>query len=113
MAVAQANPDDPDRVPLLRQTPPFAELSDVALVALAALLQQETHSPDTEVVRQGDDIDTLYIVAEGRTEIASQTPSGPLILATQEPGEIFGELALLSLTRRHVARSTVTALESL
>jgi MFS family permease len=82
---------DPEVLGLLRSMPMFAALSPPTLerLALDAIPLQVPAS--TEVVRQGDEGDRFYIVAEGRFDaIRDGTAVGSV-----GPGEGFGEIALL------------------
>src|SRR5947209_5045225 len=101
------------RVELLGDVVAFAGLPPDALDELAGRLEEERHDAGSVVVAEGDPIDKLYIIVQGRTEVTTDTPDGSVTLATQEPAEIFGELALLSATRRKRARRSVTALTPL
>jgi CRP-like cAMP-binding protein len=62
------------------------------------------------VVRQGDDGDSLFIVAEGRVEVSVQPPGGGPVhhLATLGAGDYFGEMSLLTGAPRS---ATIRALE--
>src|SRR4029450_4733367 len=59
---------------------------------------------DTAVVREGDEGDCVYLVADGRLEVSSNGRA----LDVLETGELFGEMALL---RGQPRSATVTALE--
>jgi small-conductance mechanosensitive channel/CRP-like cAMP-binding protein len=50
------------------------------------------------VVRQGDDGDSLFLVASGRVEVSVRPPGGgpEQSLATLGPGDYFGEMSLLT-----------------
>ena len=50
-----------------------------------------------EIIKQGDDGDCLYLIGEGNLECfrKSKNEADPVLLKTYEPGEAFGELALL------------------
>lgn len=98
---------------VLREIPAFLTLPDETLSELALRFGEEEWPEGSVVVSEGQAIDTLYVLAGGRTEVSSSTPTGPVTLSTQEPGEMFGELALLADNRRRHARTTVTALAPL
>jgi len=74
------------------------------------VLREQRHAAGAYVMSEGGPVDFLYIIAEGRVEISSKGPDGPVVLATQDPAEMFGELALVSPTRRTVARRTASAI---
>jgi CRP/FNR family transcriptional regulator, cyclic AMP receptor protein len=63
------------------------------------------------VFNEGDPADAVHFIAQGRLIVRRTTPSGERAAFTvMGPGEAFGELAMLSPTRRR--SSTVEALEA-
>jgi CRP-like cAMP-binding protein len=62
------------------------------------------------VVRQGDEGDSLFLVAEGRVEVSVHPPGGgpERRLATLGPGDYFGEMSLLTGAPRS---ATIRAVE--
>jgi MFS family permease len=87
---------------LLRAIPIFSPLSAPVLEGLAARLEPVRVAAGEEIVRQGEHGDRFYVVAAGEVEVAIDGRPQ----ATLEPGEYFGEIALL----RDVPRTaTVTA----
>src|SRR5262245_58557377 len=53
------------------------------------------------VIRQGDEPDRFYIIANGEVDVMRHTAEGADVhLATLGSGEIFGEIGLLEATRR-------------
>jgi CRP-like cAMP-binding protein len=53
------------------------------------------------VIRQGDEPDRFYIIANGEVDVMRHTAEGADVhLATLGRGEIFGEIGLLEETRR-------------
>jgi CRP-like cAMP-binding protein len=60
---------------------------------------------------EGDPGDTLALIAEGRVACRAATPDGDIVtFAVLGPGDVFGEMALLSQPARRT--STVRALET-
>jgi CRP/FNR family transcriptional regulator, cyclic AMP receptor protein len=54
------------------------------------------YEPNEDIVRKGEPGDCLYGILSGRVRIYSTSPEGSEItLNVQEPGELFGEIALL------------------
>jgi putative peptide zinc metalloprotease protein len=96
---------------LLRGTPAFATLPPKALTELAERLHEEHYPADSIVIREGEVGDRLYLIVEGRVEVSVAGPRGPVPLRTREPGEVFGEIALLMPGSRRMA--TVIALTPL
>jgi CRP-like cAMP-binding protein len=53
------------------------------------------------VIRQGDEPDRFYIVADGEVDVVQHTAQGTDVpLATLHRGEVFGEIGILEETRR-------------
>jgi CRP-like cAMP-binding protein len=61
------------------------------------------------VIRQGDQADRFYVIADGRVEVTQTPPEGgqAKVLRQMGPGEFFGEIGLLSNVPR---TATVTGL---
>ena len=96
---------------LLERVPAFALLPSSVRAELAALLVEERYPAGATVVTEGEAGDRLFLIAEGRVEVTASSHSGPVPLAMMGPGELFGELAVLTPERRRQA--TVTALTPL
>lgn len=60
------------------------------------------------IIREGDQSTEAYIITRGRVEVTKAGRAGSVHLATLGPGEIFGEMALITERPRS---ATVTALE--
>ena len=97
-----AAPPDHHRLRLLTDTPIFAPLPGMSLEHVAARLVPLRREVGSVIVRQGDEGDRFYLVAEGELDVTQDgTTIGQL-----GPGDYFGEIALL----RNVARTaSVTA----
>lgn len=89
---------------LLQRTSIFAPLPYAALRSLAAALGEHRAEPGDAIIRQGDEGDLVYVIAEGR---ASVTRNGDA-LRELGPDDVFGELALILDVPR---TATVTATE--
>jgi CRP-like cAMP-binding protein len=64
----------------------------------------------TPIVRQGDRVDSLFLVTDGLVRLSSVLPSGrQVVLALIEAGEMFGESALLGEASPFEARAMATA----
>ena len=99
------------RQELLARIPGFADLPAELLKELAAGLREEQYPSGRPVVTEGEIGDRLYLIERGCAEVTTAGPTGPVLLATLESGDLFGEIALLNSTRRRQA--TVKALTTL
>ncbi len=80
----------------LREIPLFRLLDEGELTVLAERLERRRALRGQMIFRHGDDEQTMYVILTGRIELYLEEPSGEhLVLRTAEPGEIFGEMALL------------------
>lgn len=99
---ATATPPDHDELEILASVPIFAPLPGGSLEHVASRLVPLRVEPGTVIVREGDEGDRFYIVAEGTLEVAQDD----VTIGELDKGGYFGEIALL----RDVARTaTVTA----
>ena len=89
-------------VALLRSLPHFADLPGPALETLAGALERVDAEPGQVIIRQGEDGDRFYAIADG--EVAVSVDGRPR--GTRGRGTGLGEIALL---RRVPRTATVTA----
>lgn len=83
-------------VAALRAVPIFATLTEAELEALAGQVVRRRVSRNEVIFGQGDAGDGLYVVVSGHVGINRQGSDGnELLLALCEPGEYFGDLALV------------------
>jgi CRP-like cAMP-binding protein len=74
----------------------FRGLPDAALDRLAALATRRTYAKGAEIFAQGDPGDALYGVAAGRVRISASGAAGQeVFLNIMEPGDAFGEIAVM------------------
>ena len=91
--------------------PIFAGLPPVALARLIGEFEQRSYPAGAVIFRFGDPGEDLFIVREGVAEArAGQGEEGSYPLSLYEPGDSFGELALLTDEPRS---TTVVALTDL
>jgi alkyl hydroperoxide reductase subunit AhpC len=92
----------------------FPRLSKAALARASNRLQTMRFRMGDVVIRQGDEPDRFYIVADGEVDVVRHTAEGADVpLATLRRGEVFGEIGILEETRRTAdvrARSDVEVL---
>jgi CRP-like cAMP-binding protein len=72
--------------------------------------RRRTYSANEVIFHQDDPADSLHLIRSGRIAVSSSTPDGDqVIFAISGPGDIMGEIALLSSAG--VRTGTATALE--
>ena len=99
---AHAKAPDAHELRILTGVPIFAPLPGGSLEHIASRLVPLRLEPGAVVVREGDEGDRFYILAEGELEVTQEGAH----LRDVQPGDYFGEIALL----RDVPRTaTVTA----
>jgi anti-sigma regulatory factor (Ser/Thr protein kinase) len=86
-----------DRLDLLWRNPIFAPLPGSVRERVAAQLVPVSASADETIIREGDDADRFFLIAEGQVDVSV----AHCHVATLGPGDYFGEIALL----RHVPRT--------
>ncbi len=98
----------------------FTGLDAATIDALAAAMERMELAAGTVLVRQGDPADQLFVVLEGRlaSVIGSAASEAVQGLGTLGPGDVVGEVAVLTGTRRTAtvrseAASTVAALSAI
>jgi NADH dehydrogenase len=74
---------------------------------------REHFEPGQDVFREGDLGDRLYIILSGKVEVRRGSGEGEAVLARLGPGQCFGEMALVNMTRRNATVRCVAALDLL
>jgi type II secretory ATPase GspE/PulE/Tfp pilus assembly ATPase PilB-like protein len=97
-------------IDLLAQNPLFAGLVPQHREQIAARLSRHEIAPNTQIVRQGDPADALFLIESGLVGVFVRDGKlGMTRLVDQlEPPESFGEMALITSTARN---ASVTALD--
>jgi CRP-like cAMP-binding protein len=99
-----SNPGRPDSATALAHSPLFSHLGRLDLARLAGELEEMRFTPGQAIVHQGDRPDGFYVIKHGRAAVLAGGPAasvpgdgaGEQPLMTLGPGEIFGEMALLT-----------------
>ena len=88
----------PEHAQLLATVELFAHLDRVALSRFASYVEPFTVAAGADVIRQGDEGQELYIVARGSFGVFACSPEQlqETRLGTLQPGDCFGEMALLT-----------------
>jgi nitric-oxide synthase, bacterial len=81
---------------LLKSVPFLAALTDQELEQIAAQVTPSTASPGELILREGEVGDRMYVIERGSVQVLTTSFDGSdLVLARLEPGQWFGEQALL------------------
>ena len=81
---------------LLGRTPLFAGLAESELLGLGACAHRRIYRRGEYIFHQGDTGDAVFVLTEGRVKVIFASEDGDeMILATLQPPDIFGELALI------------------
>lgn len=96
------------RLDLLQDSSIFAALPAEALARLSTAMHEETWTTGQVLLTEGEEGNCLHVVVEGALEVAVSGPGGPVPVTRLGPGDVCGEMALLSQER--IRRATVTAL---
>ena len=93
----------------LRKYDFFSSFSDSALEALSWRINVVTLPAGTIIIREGTVGDSFYFVEQGTVEITKTTQSGlKAKISVMGSGEGFGEMALLTCSRRSSSVTAVT-----
>jgi CRP-like cAMP-binding protein len=99
------------RKQLLQGIAGFGSFSSPVLDELVESLSEEHFAVGAAIVTEGELGDRLYLIVDGRAEVSTPGATGAVTLAVLDPGDMFGEIALLAPSRKRQA--TVTALTPL
>jgi CRP-like cAMP-binding protein len=91
----------------LRQIPLFADLSEEDLEQLYQMAEMVSIPAEQLVLREGDPGDSLYVILDGELEVTKRQGSQDVLLAVYEPGQFFGEMALLEQAPRSASVRTL------
>lgn len=90
----------------------FRGLPEQTITQITALASRRSYKPDAVVFLRGDPGDALYGVVTGRVRISASGSGGKeVFLNLMEPGDAFGEIALLDGQPRTAAATTVAPTE--
>ena len=81
---------------VLKSVPMFASFSPDQLRALMVMISRRSAPRGAAIMREGDPVDSLYIVISGRLKVMMGEADGKeTILSIIGPGEFFGEMGLI------------------
>lgn len=78
----------------------FSNLDDKDFVVVIDAMEEKIFDADMQIIKQGDDGDYLFVVEQGKLECYKQIDGEDKVVKVCEPGDVFGELALLYNTQR-------------
>src|SRR5690606_38072371 len=85
----------------LESCKPFQSLPAPEREALCRIAKEQSFAPGKEIFREGDTGDGIYVVKDGRIEISTaMMRHDRKVFAQVEPGELFGEMAVLDVKPR-------------
>lgn len=86
---------------ILHQIPLFADLSPRELKVLEGLVHRRTYEAEETVFVETEPAAGMYVIQSGRIDVVlHHKTENRILLAELEPGECFGEMALLGDTAR-------------
>ncbi len=86
-----------ERVLFLRRVPLFADLSPDELKQVALVASELSFSQSELLARQGEEGDEMYVILEGEIEVSIDGTAGNReVLARRGPGEVVGEMSIIS-----------------
>jgi len=98
-----------DKIAALRALPLFEGISEASMERLAAVTGEQSFAPGHFIVLQGQVGSGLYVVLEGTARVVRGTTE----VATLDPGEFFGELAVIDQQPRNASVQAVTPVRCL
>ncbi|MBL8905479.1 MAG: Crp/Fnr family transcriptional regulator [Rhizobiales bacterium] len=84
-----------DEVELLRRLPLFAGVAPAKLKLLAFTSDRIKFDAGKELFKQGDAGDAAYVVLSGNADVLVKTEAGEIKVATVNPSELVGDIAIL------------------
>ena len=103
-----------DPTQLLAKTTLFGGLDAPILADIAKQLREVSYASGALILSTNDPGNTMYIVREGRVRISALTAEGRQISFRHvEPGQIFGEIAVLDGGPRSASATALTAVRAL
>ena len=85
----------------LRKSPLFQGLSDEELQRLMDMAEPVSLRAGDVLMRQGEAGDSAYVVIEGELEVQKQAGQSLIKIDVRNPGDVVGEMALLSRASRN------------
>lgn len=81
----------------IRDMPLFARMTDAQKRQICTMPHHlETFKPGEEIIREGEDTHSLFLLIQGDALITKQINEANIRLAKLGPGELFGEMSFFS-----------------
>ncbi|MCC6298797.1 MAG: cyclic nucleotide-binding domain-containing protein [Anaerolineales bacterium] len=97
----------------LRKSPLFEGLTDSELQQLMEKAQPVSLRAGEYLMKQGDVGDAAFVVVNGEFEVSKQSGQSVIKIDVRNPGDVLGEMALLSRSPRSASVTAVTDCEVL
>ena len=92
----------------------FTKLDHEQLQILLKKFQRRHHRRNEVIFPQGDPADHMHIILEGRIRISVASDDGrEMSLALLQPGDFFGEMALLDNSNRSATATAIVPSETI
>ncbi len=86
-----------DRLTILQRTPLFRGLNRRQIEQIGKRFVERTYAPGDKIVTQGKGGEGFFVIMEGRAEAIHEQADGThAVLNLLNPGDFFGEMALLT-----------------
>jgi CRP-like cAMP-binding protein len=85
-----------DEYDLLRQLELFENLDPIQLKRLIFVSQRYQLDPNEYLFREGDDMGNVYGIVKGQFSVILYSSRGDVIVAHLGPGDLIGEMAVIS-----------------
>ncbi|MBI3169562.1 MAG: HEAT repeat domain-containing protein [Chloroflexi bacterium] len=89
-----------ERILLLREIPIFADLSPEDLKLIAESAREEWVPQTTDIFRQGDDGNMMFVIVEGHLHVIRTVNGNEQIVAQRSAGDFVGEMAAIESAPR-------------
>jgi signal transduction histidine kinase len=97
----------------LRKSPLFEGLSDAELKQLMAMAEPVSLRAGDILIKQGEPGDSAYVLIKGNFEVEKQSGQSLIKIDMRNPGDVVGEMALLSQAPRSASIIAKTDAEAL
>jgi hypothetical protein len=103
----------PDPIALLRELAWLRSLDDATIDEVVAFVRTETFEKGKPLMTEGGAGDSLVVITKGTVNVSINTPKGPRLLHYLGPGNVIGEMAVLSRLTRTATVTAETTVEAL